>query len=1181
MKIEGHIEMVFRDKDTNEITKVVNAQNDVTEWWIGAMANYNYLGNSNYNYGRFGQYIMISDALMETTDKWTSGISKATMNAMGYVQSGITSPRSVTNGTYPNYNDIYLEHQQRFDNPATTRTIRVVGLTNGASYSNNNWVYGSYTDMNAWVKLTVPCIQTTTETLDVFYRIKFIPEWTYGDPVDMDFNGITPRQAVLMRDLHFNGSGESGRRFSNMTRISWSPAALSHTKIQYTNSYFNSNYEYMSSGRTYTAREQYREGEMTQAYGLNDFIGRIVGGFKYGEGQSTGWGISLWFAPLYQKDSTHSPVQNIFGHASTATKPFYDSTALHTGTGTIQINGNNWTNPDYPKMLRIDVTGTGGLGVGTYRFQMRNTFGFFLNFYRDAFGDLPTMHHYNNIPAFEGFNLGYDTVGSDVQWHALNMIKYDHRTLIMIYYNDILFVDTVTGEGKRYHPSKVPAFTATNINQIEVDETTGTVWVACRDSGIYKITDPLGTRTVTKIDNTTTGLTGLGSSTCFGVTVGVAGRVWAVFNGGLFYTDNQGTSWSQATFVDSNITVDWTRVHMIKADPSHVNHRLAIVHHRGTVNTVFIDWWDTSLSGGTAIAGPQLAVLPTSLTQMDWSPRYMHTRRDTWFNMLQVSPTQNKWAASRPTSAGGRHRPAYFTYGTTTVTAGGTDLYGNHTGSVFETDEDGNESILVYDYSGDWRNSRIGFFKSSGVYSWNTVQLTDQEYRISEAVRHSHLCYLGNGVGIYRVGYNNGTIGSAPGEYFIGAFGAADIPNGGGLHNMLWDEYGWNGSQWVKGHSGSKAFHGTEEDLIDGLKIKFDDASGTQTFVATDYYTTGIVNGVWLDGSTTVSHTFSLYYGRKLVENATDIEFNTLPATVSPSYYTYSNNYQTTTVNFINLTTNVTNDSANSGIYTNSNNNGWFGGRSQPIIYSNRNASNDTYLGSVNMRPRDNGLWQYPSNPARLVMGLSPSSVLGSPITNNTSPAHAFFIDSTPYAVSGNNKVDIHIMKNGTIIASPLLANQNCTGAYAEWLMFFTIQVYKEPGGTTCKMKYKFQNQLLYEETGIPLTDFVLDIALSGVNGTGIRRTSLDHKAPNDYYINLGDPTLQTGRFEPGFFSILPHKNMQILINGVPATNIGTNNISTVLSAGQVAVFDNGQIRYSAADAGKSISVVYSKLKLQ
>jgi hypothetical protein len=69
-------------------------------------------------------------------------------------------------------------------------------------------------------------------------------------------------------------------------------------------------------------------------------------------------------------------------------------------------------------------------------------------------------------------------------------------------------------------------------------------------------------------------------------------------------------------------------------------------------------------------------------------------------------------------------------------------------------------------------------------------------------------------------------------------------------NDNAWAEYGWNGTQWIKGSSATKATHATAQLLDNNISVAFDDGTGLSWF-ASDYYTFAVADGLVKDNSTT------------------------------------------------------------------------------------------------------------------------------------------------------------------------------------------------------------------------------------------------------------------------------------------------------------------------------------------
>ncbi|MCB5270540.1 MAG: hypothetical protein LHW56_01695 [Candidatus Cloacimonetes bacterium] len=68
--------------------------------------------------------------------------------------------------------------------------------------------------------------------------------------------------------------------------------------------------------------------------------------------------------------------------------------------------------------------------------------------------------------------------------------------------------------------------------------------------------------------------------------------------------------------------------------------------------------------------------------------------------------------------------------------------------------------------------------------------------------------------------------------------------------------YGWDGSQWVMGHSGSKPTHATEEDVVDGLTLRFE---ADKSYIEGEWFSTVAGTGIVKDNLQTLTVRYNWY----------------------------------------------------------------------------------------------------------------------------------------------------------------------------------------------------------------------------------------------------------------------------------------------------------------------------------
>jgi hypothetical protein len=906
-------------------------------------------------------------------------------------------------------------------------------------------------------------------------------------------------------------------------------------------------------------------------YGLNDGIGRLVGTLAYGSdgGPTTTSNVNKLFRHATEPGT--NPIQNPFGHNPSATKPFYDATATNTGDGTLQLTDDGWTNPDYPQMFRLNITTGGGVGAGKYQFWVRNHFSFDNNFYRDQYRVNPTMSSHNTAEFFEGFVIStYDTTnGTLLRNKRPTIIKMNKRTIIAILEDDICIIDLQTGEGKRFHVSLYPSFNPTSISQVEINETTQTIWVACRVSGLYKIVDPLGTPAITLYDNVVGGSPHIPN--CYGVKYG-NGRLWAAFEGDIYYTLDEGSLWTAINFDTTGTEISsWNKISNLVPDPSSVDHRMAVVYwvESSDWTDARICWWDNVSGTITVGQGPIVMAMKTT-GHADNSGFLIGNKPYTYFTLLAASSTQGKFATStrRTSYSQTPGRPAYFTFGTNTITQSA--LYGNNhlQFNQFGIDEEGNESIIMIADS----DYEVRFYKDNDTASgilYKAITDHDMGYEV-DMIRNGVVMHMGDGVFLlFRPADDSPW---HPQQYAMVTLSEADNPDGGtAWSHQIWRKFGWNGSAWELGHAESKTIHATSEELIDNINVSFGDDGGTQTFVAGDYYTNGVVDGIWLDGSTTVDHKTRVYM-KATLPTQTDTEFATLPVTTSQGDHTIG--HSTFTPWEDDLNTRVGTD------YLRRTDDGSFSGARSPQFSSSYGGSvvsdGRFSCGHVRWEIYSNYYFDHadPNQCSKLFVGLSLTSVLGTPISY-ASINYGIFIDAGTHP--GTNTATVYVVEHGV---TKLTHGAFDFSDIYDW-QFSTTLI--DDGSINYKIWHELTGWVtMYTSPAgtAPHGDYCMDIYLAGTSSTsdyvGVKDLYMSTNVPNDYYLNLGDSVNQTGRWEPEFYIIDPYTGLSVIIDGTSATKIaGYDDSTTTLNTGEFSIFRNGQLRYSGADIGKTISAEY------
>lgn len=498
----------------------------------------------------------------------------------------------------------------------------------------------------AYVSLDTPCVQTTTEVLDVTYRVIFSEAQT-DNPLNVV--GVSKNYALGLFKRFF--ADDYSIFPSSMYRMitSFQPASKYKAIPSRTIGGFNSpstvNLLNEQNSNNIANNYKYR---FTWSPDKSDAAGQLIETFQFSDGQyfKNGVEAAAW-APATPDDFPNKPIQPIHNHSKDAIEPFLDVDFLASGSGSLSADGSNWTDPDWAKFYRIDINQDGNIGTSSYSFRKRATVGFSGNSYRPSEESLELKWadvDDEGNPLNATIN-GVDPLNDHGLSSRINLENYDAETLIMWDDTGIIIQQQHHGEYNVFDADTSPSLQVNNVSQTARDQN-GSVYVADRTSGLYRIDNPLSSPTITKITSTDNNIPSGGDSACYGITQGYDGRMWALFDGGLSYSDDSGSSWtnldstSTPVFEYQGITdSNWSDVVFIQADRSAPAHELALLRVNGE-----LVWYSLSTETTTAFTGHQF---------------YTH------YNSIRCSLTGSVWMGNS-TSEDGLRRLKFGTIDTST-----------------------------------------------------------------------------------------------------------------------------------------------------------------------------------------------------------------------------------------------------------------------------------------------------------------------------------------------------------------------------------------------------------------------------------------------------------------------------------------------------------------------------------
>jgi hypothetical protein len=856
-KIKGELTLTFRDAETLEVLREVDTENLFT------LLGSKFLLTPGFTISTGGQAPAVHTMQDATQGYALIGISSSKPVASRaysdiksvYGKGSVLAALTWNNGTPP-----YIEIKGRFTAPATARTINTIYIGSNSLVSTSYW-QGSATNVAV---LTSPCSQATTEVLDITYRIQLIEQAYTGTDAN-----IIKSSDVLGYYALYSYASSSMYGVPMYIDTSWSKSPPNTVPYRTLAGSMGQITDYTRTVNQYRFRMNW-----TKNYAVTDRVGAVMSSVQFTGCQINGvplkWpstGTTTWvnslnylstaWAPMTTSTFTNKPIQVIHNHNANAVAPFLDVSFLATSQGSINVSASSWDQTGYPEFDRVEYMTTGAVGSAKYMFRRRIMLGFNeSNTYAPNIGTYNQFMYANegtptdnSIPTYKGFTS-----------KVSNIEQYDNKRVVLFEATGISILQLITGDVVTFHATTSPALPVTNVGQVAVD-TLGNIWVGCRNTGLYKISNPLTSPTITKMSVSTNGIPA--DTGCFGVALGYAGRVWAMFDGGLSATLNNGTSWinynpgSTPVFSYTGITnSNWNVVRMLRVDINSVDNQMAVVVNPPVAtNAIYnaIIWWSLTT---TTLFGPQAAA-GLGIT----TPLYGQIRCSK-FNSAWMLTTQNS-------SNMGSYVCVFNSVTTTLLSSAGRNSYvpGSRHQVTFSYDYYGvpyciSTSGSTVDIS-NLENTTYGLlYNGFAMTSWLNETTTGGNG--SGAVFATEMYPSANPVVLTR-GYNQ--VGYTPINSYSALTAAVPIlmnqfaptsyvdPLNGRyspFEEMAWEKYHWNGSAWQLNYYAPAI--DTSSYTHDAIRHNFD--TENHTFTGRSMVD---VSSLFVSGAFTSNATFAFY----------------------------------------------------------------------------------------------------------------------------------------------------------------------------------------------------------------------------------------------------------------------------------------------------------------------------------
>lgn len=383
----------------------------------------------------------------------------------------------------------------------------------------------------------------------------------------------------------------------------------------------------------------------------------------------------------------------------------------------------------------------------------------------------------------------------------LNYKVFNDRTLIRWDSTGVTMIDILNGVYKNFDVNNDITVSnanlpVTNIRQVEIFN--GKIYVACSDTGLWEINPAGGTNSIVRL--VTSPVYAVASA--FNQT---ALDLFIVTNNGI---TNLSSNWS--TFFNpsnANITsMGWANVFaLVGCTSSNRPNAEFVIHLRNGSNFALV-WWSRSIGNGNANSVTFNTTVTGGIEPQE--------------KAVQVSTFGDFWIF---------HAVNTFS---------------------FRANSFGSQATQNGNYNPNSVNNikRIGFFDENNFY------YARQEFRsgiyVFISVRNNSVVEV-QSVDLLTPVLPDTSLYLGRNLFFVG--GAI------GVCSLEWESWGWNGSAWVKDHSGVKTTHADSQPILDGLSIRFENGQVGVSFQSQDFYTLPVCYGVLGDNARYIEHyvTFS------------------------------------------------------------------------------------------------------------------------------------------------------------------------------------------------------------------------------------------------------------------------------------------------------------------------------------
>lgn len=855
--IEGKVILQKRNAETMELT--YGYEQDNTQM-IGMYSNLfeedgsraSMAAGFTYSNNQY-PFIYISDG--------TNVLNRFSGTVISTDQTYQTTGTIITGEYWPQYGQYREEgyevftFKKRFSPPPTTRTIHTI-----AYY--NNWVTSlPGSSYMAAMKLQTPCIQTSTEILDIYYKIYvYYPSGDKLNDPRLNQNFLIQRGQLWrwfaytwnQTTIYWEGTstpilpnfGGTGGTILGTTFLN-TPADINGRDTDFSNAGYSTTTN--TTNRTQgTTRKTYNFALNASIGGLYSHMGVMV--MDYPNTYNGHARNIIATAPIYSDDDPY--IQSVYlknAISDTTNFAYLDPSTIGTSTAQLTFNDRDWNKQNRSQIFNLRLVDGGDINTASYTIEVSECFGFASNFFSSENYWYPRggIDYYDGAVLPDAYR---PHINNTYRGTARSIKRVDDENVLSMSSTGISITNMFTGNYVNYDSTSTPALNSSQI-QDSVVAPDGTIYIATTDVGLLKL-NPERTA-ITAYAGIGSGVT---DNICYTLDVKDNGDVWAMFEGGLCKLTVSTQTWevynssTPITFPSSEYNPTWNNTLKISCRKDAGTDMLLL----SRINSGNLTWWSPDSPTPVNTTG-NFQIMKNASSNI----------RADFHSLMKNVPGTDKWFIWN-----NQRYVITAAFGTNSYTIADSrtdNFYFPHLKPVFFNNAWNMQVIRTW-----YQNYSCNIHDEFGaiVDSFTTAVGHNNQYESVVEILNERGTAL-----MQRTGS----------DYYTNIRGLPLFNILPVSHPRRWLKYGWDSvnSEWSLNETSPKPVHTSMDDLFDGIKVSFTPTGGPNDFIAGERWTGYVFRGLHKDNSTEAATTYAQHIRDS--NTTTDLTVNIIPSSLGPT----------------------------------------------------------------------------------------------------------------------------------------------------------------------------------------------------------------------------------------------------------------------------------------------------------